>query len=130
MLSQTFDWNGAHFEVRPMSGMDKELYTFVLADVADAICQDRNLSIETLPRTLDKLIVTFTKWALVTTVTDSDLPVCNLLLDNPVAYFDAWVKAVTTDQDLWRLWSAAFEGANRIDNSPLEVVTAPVVVSE
>lgn len=130
MLSQSFEWNGARFTVRPMSGMDAELYNFVLADVADAICSARGFTLDTLPRVMDKLIVTFVKWAQVTTIDSDVFPVCNILIDSPLAYFDAWVKAVTSDQELWLMWKAAYEGAQRIDTSPLDVVTAPVVVSE
>jgi len=125
MLTKAFEWNGARFVVRPMSGMEKDFYVSILADVADAICKARGYDLDSLPRTLDKLIVMFVRWMLVTTIEGDALPTCNLMLDNPVPCFDAWVKAVTSNQELWTLWKQAYEDANRQDTSPLELSPAP-----
>lgn len=120
MLTTSFEWNGARFVVRPMSGMDRELRDSLITDVADVILKSRGYDWENIPRVLSVLIARFVEWAQVTTIEGDVFPACNLYMESPLAYFDAFANAVTTDQTLWSLWKKAYEDANRIDDSPLQ----------
>jgi len=113
-----FEYNSTSITVRPRTGMDDALKQTLLYDVGKAILSARGYSIDKddYPRTLDRLIVTFSNWYTVSTIEGDAVPSISLFIASSseiAAAFNKWFQACLDDPSLWALWQEAYEKANQ-----------------